>query len=180
MGDHQDLAFVAGAGARRPAQGGQRLAYRHRRLAADAGVDLVEHQRGRSLGLHRVQHQPGGQHGPGQLAARRHLGQRQHRFAGIGAEQVGHLVSRVGVGHNHCETSPGQRQFPEPLLDGLGQGRRRLAAVGPDRRFGLGHGRGGGGPFGLQPAGGGLVALQLGQPGRGLPGVGDDLVEDLQ
>ena len=57
------------------AEGGQRPADRQRRLAADAGIDLVEHEGGRRGGEHQAQ----GQHGAGQLAAGGHLGERQRR-----------------------------------------------------------------------------------------------------
>ncbi len=64
MGDHQDLVAVA--------EGGQRPPDREARLPADPGVDLVEDQDRWGLRQHASQ----GQHRPGQLAARGHLGQR--------------------------------------------------------------------------------------------------------
>ena len=62
VGDHQDLVA--------PGQLGQGPADGQGRLPADAGVDLVEHQRlGRLLGR-QGEHQAQGQHGAGQLATR--------------------------------------------------------------------------------------------------------------
>ena len=85
VGHHQHLML--------PAQGGQRLADGDGRLAADAGVDLVEDEGAPVVGTGRpggsdrcrrsarwnrlAEHQSHGQHGPGQLAARRDLGQGQ-------------------------------------------------------------------------------------------------------
>ena len=51
-------------------------------VAADPGVHLVEDQHPRCVG----EGQADGQHGPGQLAARRRLGQRAGRLAGVGPE----------------------------------------------------------------------------------------------
>ncbi len=52
-------------------------------LASHPGVDLVEDHGGRSVGEHQAQ----GQHGPGQLPARGHLGQGQDRLPRVGAQQ---------------------------------------------------------------------------------------------
>src|SRR5215467_4950394 len=54
----------------------------HRRLAADAGVHLIEHERGEPLRL--GPGRPDRQHDAGQLAPGGHPGQRSRRLAGVG------------------------------------------------------------------------------------------------
>ncbi len=74
-------------------QPGQPAADLDRGLAADPGVDLVEHE-----GRHRVgagEHDLDGQHDPGQLAARGALAERQGRRAGVGGQPDLHLVGAV-------------------------------------------------------------------------------------
>ncbi len=108
-------AGAVGAGAGQAGHGagqaGQGPAHGQGGLAADAGVDLVEHQGGWCV----AQHQPAGEHGAGQFAAGGDLGQGQGRLARIGAEEEGHgraggVVG--GIDHRHLEASAGQGQFP--------------------------------------------------------------------
>ena len=86
MGDAQDLAA-----AREVAQ----LAAQNDRLdAADAGVDLVEHQR-RAAALAVATDQLQREVDAGQLAARRHPLQRPQLLAGVGRERERHRVDAV-------------------------------------------------------------------------------------
>ena len=123
MRDHDDLM---GAGQlRQPAPD------LHRRPAADAGVDLVEHHRGagRGSGQHHFQRQ----HHPGQLATGRALGQRQHRHAAVCREAELNLVDAVAAG-------PGQLARRATSARGIvgGCGRHEIGGH-PDGEFGIGH-----------------------------------------
>ena len=130
----------------RRAEVGQGSADGDRRLAADAGVDLVEDERRgprRSPFGRLAQHQAYGQHGAGQFAARRHLGQWQRRLPGVGAEQPG-------------DCSPA-RSAPTPYLE-AGAGHGQPAELGLDRGGQTGRGR---------PSGAAEDGLGLGQSGAG-------------
>ena len=87
VGDAQHLVV-----ARQPPQA---AAHRVGRAAADARVDLVEHE-GRRV-VRRGEHLLDGQRHPRQLAARRDARQRPRRLAGVGGEQEGHLVGAGAV-----------------------------------------------------------------------------------
>ena len=106
----------------------QLLADGARRLAADAGVDLVEDQR-RRAGLGRRAHQR--QHHPRELAAGRGLAQRARRHARVGRDQELDLVGArrpeavVARRERRRELRAVHRQRRQPLTDGPGQRRRR-------------------------------------------------------
>ena len=72
-----------------PPEPGERLGDGGRRGAADAGVDLVEHQCLRRFG----QHQSQGQHRACQLATAGHPRQREHRQARVGGDEEGDIVT---------------------------------------------------------------------------------------
>ena len=97
VGHHQHLVIGR--------QRGQGSAHGGGRRPADAGVDLVEHERRRGFG----EHQPQGEHGAGQLAARGHLGQRQRRRAEVGRQQEGDLVAGIVA---HLDHDLGARPWP--------------------------------------------------------------------
>ncbi len=153
MGHDQHL-LVAG-------QAGERAADGDGRLAADAGVDLVEDQGGRRRGEHQAQ----GQHDAGQLAARGHLGQRQGRRARVGGEQHLDLVAGVVVGHRHLDPGVGHGQLGQVRLHPLGQRRGRGPAGGAHHRGLLLLLGAGGGQQAVELGGPAVVVLQLGQAG---------------
>ena len=73
-----------------------------------------------------AEHQAHGQHGPGQLAARGHLAERQGGLAGVGAEQPGDLVARPVRTDLDLEAGPRHGQVP--------RSRRSTAPARPRRR----------------------------------------------
>ena len=192
VGDHQHLVL--------PAQGGQGLADGHGRLAADPGVDLVEDQRRRVLDRGVVaavatvsgrrglagsgpaparEHQADRQHGPGQLAPRSHLGQRQQRFAGVGPEQPGDAVSGAFGADVDRETGSGHGEALQGGFDVGRQGGPGGPAGRPDGglggfQFGLG-----GRQIPLEGRAPKVVRFQLGDAGSGLVAEGDDLFEGV-
>jgi hypothetical protein len=109
VGDDQDLAARSLPGS--SGQGGQGPPHGQGGLTADSGVDLVEHHGGGDVGDadpcgpstaaqsrgpgQGVEDQADGEHGPGQLASRRRLGQWQDGLAGVGTEEEGDHVARV-------------------------------------------------------------------------------------
>ena len=118
VGDHEHLLRL---GQRR-----QRPADRPRGRAADAGVDLVEHERGHPG----PDDEPQGQHRAGQLATRRRLGERGGGQAGVQAEQERHVVAGVDVAHLEAAPAP----WPAPARPGApaprsASGRRRGRAA---------------------------------------------------
>ena len=69
----------------------------------------------------------------GQLAARRHPGQRQRRAAGVGGQQVGHVVAGI-VADLDLDHGLGHGQLDQVGLGGLGQrAARPVAGPGPPR-----------------------------------------------
>ena len=74
MGDHEHLMGAT--------QRAERTAHGQRRAAADACIDLVEHQR-RWAGS---EYESQGQHCPREFAARCHLGQRQQLAPWVGRQ----------------------------------------------------------------------------------------------
>ena len=87
------------------AQGRERAPDRGARLAADPGVDLVEHERRRRLGQHDAQRQ----HRARQLAARRGLGERPGGLARVGREQERDVVGAVVADRRGSVGRPGRR-----------------------------------------------------------------------
>jgi len=139
-----------------PGQPGQPATDLHRRPAAHARVDLVEHQRRRATGA--GEHHLDGQHHPGQLAPGGALLQRQRRSARVGQQLQLDLVGTVG-GDAGLGTGDDQRRVTPPggpggdrdlyprvrhgqpdQLDGdrVGEPRRRLQPGRPDLRGQLG------------------------------------------
>ena len=128
--------------------------------AADAGVDLVEHERPRIVVVQtRREHEAEGQHRPGQLAARRHLGERQQRRTRVGREQE--LDPVAGGRSSACSPTSmadlgvGQRQLSQAGRDGGGEQRARRVGGPPD---GLG-----GGPL-VGDGGRRAARVELGRP----------------
>ena len=117
----------------------QPLAHRGGGGAADAGIDLVEHQRRhrRAAGQHHLQRQ----HQPRQFAARGDPRQRPGLLAGIGGDQEAHRVGAArppgglrqwrDVGDEAGAVQPQRRQFPG---DRPVQLARRLARAPPTAR----------------------------------------------
>ena len=99
-----------------PGQGG---AHRGGGPPAHPGVHLVEDQHPGCVG----QGQAHGQHGPGQLAARRRLGQRQGRLAGVGGQLEGDVVAAAVAPDPDGEPGRGHGQVVEGRLDLGGQQR---------------------------------------------------------
>ena len=124
----------------RPPSSARRGTDRDRRAAADAGVDLVEHQRRRSdpaTGAH--ERQPQGQHRPRQLAARRNPAERQQRRARVGGEQEPHVVAGVSSACSPTSTPTaacGIASSRKRCLDrGRQQRRRARAGAADDHRL---------------------------------------------
>ena len=98
------------------AQPSQRFADGGGRGAADAGVDLVEHQRARRLDQHQSQRQ----HGARQLAARCDLGQRQRWCARVGSQHERDVVAGVVARRPRPPTrARGMASSRSPDCDGL-------------------------------------------------------------
>ena len=155
---------------------GQGPAHGQGGLAADAGVDLVEDQGGRGF----AQHQPAGEHGPGQLPAGCHLGQGQGRLARVGAEEEGDGgAGGVVVGHGHLEAGPGQGQLSQVALDRSRQPGRRLPAGPAHGRGRLFDGGQGHDPLLLQLRHPLVVRVELGQPASSVGPVLQDVGQPL-
>ena len=150
------------------------------RLPSDAGVDLVEHQRGWTGVVPRPeQHEAQREHRSGQLAAGRHLRQRELRRSGIGGEQERDLVAGVGVADGHAHRRVGHRQRDEVCLYLLGHSwsgcsprRRDLLGLGGDRRLGRR-------PLAIELGGAHVVRLELDEPLARLLGERHDLGQRL-
>ena len=74
------------------------------------------------------EHQAQRQHGPGQLAPRGHLGQGQHRLAGVGPQEEGDVVAGIVLAHGHLDPGVGHGQGPQALLDRARPARARPGA----------------------------------------------------
>ncbi len=101
----------------------------HRRPAADAGVDLVEHHGGAGRGS--SQHHFQRQHHPGQLATGGALGQRQHGHAAVCGKAELNLVDTVRAGAD--QLARGQRER------GVVFGSRAEIGGHPYGELGIGH-----------------------------------------
>jgi hypothetical protein len=153
----------------------QRAPDRQRGPAADAGVDLVEHQGGRRFG----EHEPQREHGPRQFATRGHPGQGQRRRPRVGGESDLDVVAGVVPAHGDDHLGLGHGQLDEVVLDRPGQAGRGRPPGGGD----------GGGLGGLDLAGGhqpvveiggpAVVVLQLGEPLAQPLALGDHLAQCL-
>ena len=131
VGDAEDLP----AGGERA----QVLADRTRGVAADPGVDLVEHEQRAGAGRRpgsAVRHAEQRQHHPRQLAARGDLAQRARRarpaFGAIRSSTVVGPARAAAVGARReldLERGVGHRQLGQPLADRGGELRGRLRAA---------------------------------------------------
>ena len=103
---------------------------------ADAGVDLVEHQRGDSVEV--GEDAAAGQHGPGQLAARGALAERQRGLPGpAGEQQLGPLGPERGRARSRGAAPPRRPRRPCPARAARPpRPRRDGAPPAPGRRSG--------------------------------------------
>ena len=162
MGDEQDLHVIG--------HPRQTLADGRRGGAADAAVDLVEHQGGHG-GAARKHHLER-QHQPREFAARGDLGERAGRLAGVGGDEEAHLVGALGGpgGVGQRGDAGGEAgAFEFERREFLGDG-----AVEPVGGAGAGFGQAGaGGGEALAGRGGGVLQF-LDAGGAGFQGVEPD------
>src|SRR5581483_11677166 len=122
MRDHHDL-MVTGERPERAADG---LAD----AAADAGIDLVEHEHRRPVA--RGEGDLEREHDPRELATRRDLVDRLGRLPGIRRDEEAHVVAarrvRRALREPHAEAAALEREIHKVRLDRGGQRRRGLAA----------------------------------------------------
>ena len=150
-------------------------------LAADPGVDLVEHQGRRRLREHHTRRQ----HRTGELAAGRGLGQRPGRLARVGRQEEGDPVGAVVGRLARLDLDVDRPRAASPARAGapstaraerrgrVAAGRARASAAAASAvALVLGAPR-------LELGRALLVALELVEAGRGLGAVGDHLGEGL-
>ncbi len=166
MGDDEHLI--------RGSEAGEGAAHGQRGLTSDAGIDLVEHQRRRSLGHDEAERE----HRASELSAGRNLGERRHVLTRVRREAIGHGIAGVTVDVD-LETGARQRELDQVRLHHGREQRRRSATRRADpacllldrvqRRLALRveHGRTG------------IVRRQHLEPRTCLVPVGDDLPQRL-
>ena len=123
VGDADDLA--------RAGEGVEFFSDRVPHLAADIGVDFVEHQHRDAIV--RGKHRFGREHDAGNFSARRDVAQRLFLFAEIGGETKVDLIEagrlRFGVRHLNTEHTVGEPEVAQMPGDFRRQFVRRLAAL---------------------------------------------------
>ena len=153
VGHDEHLVRLIGQPGQRPTDG-------DRGGAADAGVDLVEHQCRWRSGEHEAQRE----HGPRQLATRGDLGQRQRRRSRVGGEPQLDVVAGVVAAHHHLDLRLGHGQLGQVGLHCGRPAGRRVPAGGGHLAAASASAGACGGEAGVELGRPAVVVLELGQP----------------